>query len=86
MFNRGDKVRDTKYERIYDYGHQNVNGDHICYEEGECNMQDAVCIPKHGLELVQTKEEVYAKTVEGRLEALEKQVAYLERTMFSVDG
>ena len=88
MFKRGDKVRVRYRDRgkIYDYGFMNEAGWHICYKEGECNMQDAVALAPNNISLVKTKEEVYAKTVEGRLEALETQVAYLERMMFGVDG
>lgn len=51
--NRGDKVRDKKTGKVYDFGYIGYSGHAICYEEGECNMQDSVAIPFHEIELVE---------------------------------
>lgn len=48
MYQHGDKIVERATGRIYDYGYISCIDEkdgqywHVCYEEGECNMQDAV--------------------------------------------
>lgn len=58
--NRGDKVRDKKTGKVYDFGYIGSTGKVVCYEEGECNMQDAIAIPLEDLELSRETEPVHS--------------------------
>jgi hypothetical protein len=49
-FFRGQKVREKKTGQIYDFGYWGQMGHAICYEEGECNMQDSVAFDKDDIE------------------------------------
>lgn len=42
QFRPGDKVRDKKTGQIWDFGYYNDRGGVVCYNEGECSMQDSV--------------------------------------------
>ena len=52
-FTKGQKVRDTKTGKFYDFGYVSQTGLAVVYEEGECNMQDSVGIPLGELETVE---------------------------------
>lgn len=46
------KVRDKKDGKVYDFGYYGQNGHLICYEEGECNGQDAYAFDPSRIEPV----------------------------------
>lgn len=50
---RGQKVRYIPDGTVYDFGYVGGTGKVVCYEEGECNMQDSVAIDPAKLELVE---------------------------------
>ena len=41
---QGDKVVYLSDRRIYDFGYISQTGHAVIYEEGECNMQDAIAV------------------------------------------
>lgn len=51
-FIRGQKVMDTKSNKVYDFGYISQTGKAVVYYPGERNMQDATVIPLDELEAV----------------------------------
>ena len=43
-FERGDKVLFLPDRRVYDFGYWGQIGKAIIYNEGECNLQDAIAV------------------------------------------
>lgn len=52
-FASGDKVLYLPDRRVYDFGYMGRTGRAVIYEQGECNMQDAIAVdPSKLLKLV----------------------------------
>jgi len=49
----GQKIRDKKDGKVYDFGYISQTGMAVVYYEGECNLQDATAIPLDEIEAVE---------------------------------
>jgi hypothetical protein len=46
----GEKVVYLPEMKVYDFGYMGQTGKAVIYEEGECNMQDAIAVDPANLE------------------------------------